>query len=134
MSYYDIHKALTQSIIDLNVGLPIAHENVDFNSSGASEFISVNTLMGDQDPITKSDLDTVTGIYQISIYTKSGTSVKTMLNATDSIMSYYIHNLKLTSNSQEIVVISTSSTSGRNDDDWFINDISVTFKSDIQRG
>ena len=134
MSYYDIHKALTQSIVDLAVGLPLAHENVDFDSSKVSSFIDITTLMGDQTPEDKTGLDIVRGIYQLSIYTKAGTSTKDMINATDVILGYYIHNLKLISNLQTVVIISSSSTGGRNENGWFINDIYITFQSDILRG
>ncbi len=133
MSYLDIHKALTQSIIDLNTGLPLAHENADFDSSKVSSFIDIATLMGDQDPITKTGLDIVQGIYQLTVYVKSGISTSLMLNAVDSIMGYYVQNLELTSNSQTVLINSTSSTGGRNEGGWYKNDISINFQSDILR-
>lgn len=133
MSYYDIRKALTQSIIDLNVGLPLFFENADFKSNAVESFIAITTLMGDQEPIDKTGIDLVQGIYQLSIHVKSGTSTKSLDDATDSIMGYYIHNLKLISGAQTVVIVSTSSTGGRNDNGWYVNDISITFKSDILR-
>ena len=133
MSYYDIRKALTQSIIDLDVGLPLFYENADFKSSSVDSYIAITTLMGDQEPMDKTGLDVVQGIYQLSIHVKSGTSTKDLDNATDLIMGYYIHNLKLVSGIQTVVIVSTSTTGGRNDDGWYVNDISITFKSDILR-
>jgi len=133
MSYLDIHKALTQSIIDLNTGLPLAHENTDFKSSSVDSFIGISTLMGDQDPITKSGLDIVQGIYQLTVYVKSGISTQSMLNAVDAIMGYYVQNKKLISNTQTVLINSTSSTGGRNEDGWYRNDISINFQSDILR-
>ena len=134
MSYYDIHKALTASIIDLDVGLPIAHENSNFDTEELDSYIRVVTLMGDQEPRDKAGLDVLQGIYQISIFTRSGVSVKTLLDAKDVIMGYYIHNLKLVSGAQTVVILSTRSTGGRNEDGWYIDDISITFESDILRG
>ena len=133
--YYEIHKALTQSVIDLGLSAPIAHENVDFNPETVSgnQFLDVTLLTNEQDSLTKSELDEVTGIYQISVYTKSGGSVKEALQTVDAITDFYKHNVQLVSGSQTVVIINSGRNGGRNLNGWYIVDISVSFKSDIQR-
>ena len=135
MAYYDIHKALTQSIIDLNLGLPIAHENVNFNPDNISGnmFIDLTTLFNDQVSLTKKELDEVTGVFQISVYKKSGLSIKSVLQTVDLITGFYKHNVTLTSGSQNVVIVNTGRNAGRNQDGWYVIDISVSFKSDILR-
>ncbi len=133
MSYFDIRSALTKSIKDLNTGLPIAYENTKFKSRDYDAFLDLNLLMDEQTPIDKTGLDIVEGIYQITIYVKRDTSTLAMDNATDTILGYYIHNLKLTSNAQTVVITKARSTGGRNEDGWYKNDISIYFKSDILR-
>ena len=135
-AYYEIHKALTQSVIDLGLTAPIAHENVGFNPETdvtGNQFIDLTLLTNEQDSLTKAELDEVTGIYQVSVYTKSGTSVKEAIETVDTIMDFYKHNVQLTSGTQTVVIINSGRNGGRNDNGWYIIDISISFKSDIQR-
>ena len=136
MAYYEIHKALTQSLINLGLSATIAHENVDFNPETdvtGHQFLDVTLITNDQDSLTKAELDEVTGIYQVSVYTKSGASVKKALQTVDTIMSHYKHNLSIVNGSQTVVVINSGRNAGRNQNGWFIIDVSISFKSDIQR-
>lgn len=135
MSYLSVHKALTQSIIDLGLGVPIAYENSDFiaNDVVGNHFIKVDLIPADQQSLTKAELDELRGIYQISVYTRSGISVGGAINIIDSLASEYIHNTKYTDGSQEVVIINFGRNTGRNDDGWYVIDCSINFKSDMQR-
>lgn len=208
MAYYDIHKALTQSLIDLSLDVPIAHENVDFDplgfssllydaqtanftldlvitgvTSGATaiievdvdsgatgvltlkevvgtfknneiitdtstgsatvdgvlitgsvtQFIDVTMIPAATEVISKDTLDEELGIYQISIYTRSGDSVKTAYELADIIALNYIHGLELTSGTQKIFIDNTSRNAGRNSNGWFIIDLSVNYIADLLR-
>ena len=136
MSYLSIHKALTQSIIDLNLGVPIAHENVDFDTEDVTgdHFIKVDLIPAEQQSLTKSELDELRGIYQISIYTKSGASVSGALAIIDNLKDEYIHNKTYTDVDQNVVIVNFSRNTGRNDNGWYVIDCSINFKSDLQRG
>lgn len=133
MAFYDIHKALTQSLIDLALGVTIAHENVDFNPISLSQFIDVTTIPATTEVISKDTLDEELGIYQISIYTRSGESVKTAYELADTIALNYIHGLQLTSGTQKVFIDNTNRSSGRNADGWFIIDLSVNYIADLSR-
>lgn len=135
MAYHEIHQALTQSIIDLALGLPIAHENKDFNpeEDGGSQFIDLTTLFGEQNVISKDSVDESPGIFQISVYTKSGVSVKTALVTVDLILANYQHGNTFTVSPQTIFILSASRNVGRNENGWYIIDLSIVFKSDIIR-
>jgi len=135
MAYHEIHKALTQSVIDLALGLPIAHENKDFDPEvdGGSQFIDLTTLFGEQEVISKDSVDESPGIYQISVYTKSGTSVKSPLITVDLILDNYRHGDTFTNSGQTVFITSASRNVGRNENGWYIIDLSIVFKSDIIR-
>ena len=133
MAYLDIHRALTQSIIDLNLGLAIAHENAPFDSSGIDSYIKVNSLFNEQDSITKQGFNEVSGIYQVSCFVKSGISVAAIIGHVDTLTAYYKNNTVFTSNTQNIEVLTVGRNEGRNIDGWYIIDVSVSFKSDILR-
>lgn len=133
MAYYDIHKALTQSVIDLSLGVPIAHENSDYDPVNDDCFIDLTTIPNDQVSLSKDTLDEVSSVYQISVYCKSGASVKQLLSIVDVITNFYKHNVRITSGAQEVIVINSGRNTGRNSDGWYIVDVSVTFKSDILR-
>lgn len=134
-AYQEIHQALTQSVVDLALGIPIAHENVDFDPEnvGGNQFIDLTTLFGEQEVISKDSVDESPGVYQISVYTKSGTSVKTALTTVDTILANYRHGDTFTSGSQTVFILNASRNAGRNENGWYIIDLSINFKSDILR-
>ena len=208
MSYLAIHKALTQSIIDLNLGLPIAHQNKDFDpstvfyldydgqtanfaegltitgatsgatgvilvdvdagatgtltlnnvsgtfendeiitdtatgsatvngvlsSGGATEFIDVTLLPASTEVISKDTLDEEIGIYQISIYSQSNTNINTIYTIADTIEANYKHGLELTSGTQKVFIDRTSRNGGRNNNGWFVIDLSINYIADLLR-
>lgn len=135
MAYYEIHQALTQSVTDLALGLPIAHENKDFNpeSDGGSQFLDLTSLFGEQDVISKDSVDESPGIFQVSVYTKSGDSVKTALQTVDLILANYRHGDTFAVAPQTVFILSASRNAGRNENGWYIIDLSIVFKSDIVR-
>lgn len=133
MSYLAIHKALTQSIIDLALGLPIAHQNKSFSAKNRTSFIDVSILPASVEVISKDSLDEERGVYQISLYTKSNTNIATIYGIADTIAAYYIHGLELTSGTQKVFIDRTERNGGRNGEGWFIIDLSVYYIADLLR-
>ena len=133
MAYLGIHKALTQSIIDLNLGLTIAHENADFDPKGLTSYIKVDTLFNEQDSVTKQGFNEVTGIYQVSCLVKSGGSIAAITNTVDALTAHYKNSTVFTSEEQNVEILTVGRNGGRNDNGWYVVDVSVSFRSDIQR-
>ena len=135
MAYLDIHKAMTQSVIDLALGLPIAHENKDFDPEvvGGTEFISINVLYDDQNTVTKTDLDDVTAFLQISYFTKSGSSVADTYTLVDKLNTAYPHARKITSNDQVINIQNIAVNKRGNVNGWYVTDFTIYFWTDIIR-
>lgn len=135
MSTYKIHQALVQSLIDLNLGLPIAHENVDFKTSDTGDFLQCFLLPAGRESLMKDDLgvDEERGIFQISYYRKAGESVGPALSIVDSVLDCYKHNHTISHQGQDVVIINSQRNAGRNEQGWWRIDISINYKSDIQR-
>lgn len=135
MAYLDIHKALTQSVIDLALGLPIAYENTDFNPErdGGSNYISINVMYDDQITVTKTNLDDVNGFLQVSNFTKSGGSVKTTYDLIDTLNTAYPHAKKLTANGQVVNIQNIAVNKRGNVNGWYITDFTINFWTDIIR-
>lgn len=134
-AYQEIHEALTTSIIDLALGVPLAHEGEDYSpENNVEQYIAVHSLFNDQESLDKTLYDEVTGIYQLSLYTRSGTGKLASVNAKiDVLSSYYKHGLALISGSQCVRVINFGRNGGRNENGWYRVDMSIPFKSDIAR-
>lgn len=141
-AYRDLHHALTDSLMTLNAlslgNLPIAFEGQDFNPEDKNQmtgdiFIDESYLYGDQQSLSKDTLDEITGIYQLSVYQRSGKGIADVLDIVDAIINNYVHNAKFTSGEQVAVVINSSRSPARIADGWYIVDISISFKSDKLR-
>jgi len=135
MSYLNIHKALTQSVIDLALGLPIAQENKDFDpeTQGGNEYISINILYDEQNTVTKTDLDDVNGFLQISHFVKSGSSVAVTYGLVDTLNAAYPHARKIISGTQTVNVQNIEVNKQGNVNGWYITDVTVYFWTDISR-
>ena len=135
MAYLDIHKALTQSVIGLSLGLPIAYENTDFNPEvdGGSHYISVNIMYEDQETITKTDLDDVNGFLQVSSFVKSSGSTKSTYDLLDALNAAYPHAKTFTSNGQVVNIKNIAVNKRGNINGWYTTNITVYFWSDIIR-
>ena len=135
MSYYNIHKALTQSVIDMSLGLPIAYENTDFNTEteGGEQYLTVNILFSEQNTVTKTNLDDVNGFLQISCYTKSGTSVGAMYTLVDTLNANYTHAKQFQANGQVINIQNISVNKRSNGDGWYITDFTINFWANMSR-
>lgn len=133
MSYLNIHKALTQSVIDLSLGIPIAHENVNFDPEAVQEYIAINILYDEQQTVTKTNLDDVNGFLQISYYTKSSTSVAAMYALVDIINAVYPHARKITSGAQTVNVQNIAVNKRNNVNGWYVTDITINFYTDLSR-
>lgn len=134
-AYQEIYQALTKSLVDLSLGLPIAYEarNYDPEKNGDQQYIRINTLYNDQESLDKSLYDEVTGIFQLSLYSKDSVSIANINSKIDALATYYKHNLKLINNSQCVTIINFGRNGGRNDNGWYLVDLSISFKSDIAR-
>ena len=134
MSKLGIHKALTQSLIDLALGVPIAHENVDFDleSFTGDAFIDLTNLPVGREALTKDDLNEDLGVYQISYYQRSGTSVGSALSDIDTITDFYKQDRVITNGITDVTITGSSQVALGNTLGWWRNDISVSYKADIQ--
>jgi len=93
----------------------------------------VTDLPAGKDSIAKDILDEARGLYQLSVYTRSGLLPKTALLTVDKIIVGYPFNTKFTSGVQTIVIRESSRSEGRNLNGWYIIDISIEYKSDFTR-
>lgn len=133
MSYQLIHQALTQSIIDLALGVPIAHENVDFDPSGVDSFIDVTLLPAITEVISKDTLDVESGIYQVSAYVRTGVSTAPIYAIADAVQGFYKHGVELVNGAQTVFIDHTERNGGRNLNGWFILDLSINYTADLTR-
>ena len=135
MAYLGIHKALTQSVIDLSLGLPIAYENSDFNPEidGGNSYLAISVLYDDQQTVNKTNLDDVNGFLQITNYTKSGSSVGDMYALVDTLNAAYPHARKITSGNQVVNIQNIAVNKRGNTNGWYATDFTIYFWSDISR-
>lgn len=135
MSMYDVHQALTQSFIDLALGIEISHENVDIDPTNDAPFVALTVLPSEEESLGKlpTGSDENFGIFQASFYTPSGESVGEILPLIDTTLAFYRHNVSVTANSQVVTIVSANRNGGRNSNGWYVYDVSINYKTDIAR-
>ena len=135
MAYLNIHKALTQSVLDLSLGLPIAHEDTNFNpeKSGGDQYISLNILYDEQQAVTKTGLDDVNGFLQITNFVKSSSGVKLTYDLMDILNTNYPHAKKFTAGNQVVNIKNIAVNKRGNVNGWYTTDFTIYFISDFTR-
>lgn len=133
-AYKEITLALRNSLIGLNLGYPIAYEGRDFDPESVDGiFISESFLYDTTESLTKTTLDEIRGIYQLSLYQRANDNILDVIELIDVIANAYVHNTKLVNGSQTVVIINTSRNQARIDGAWRVVDVSINFKSDKLR-
>tara|TARA_R110000796_G_scaffold121137_3_gene235268 strand:- start:219 stop:647 length:429 start_codon:yes stop_codon:yes gene_type:complete len=139
-TYQDIHSALTQSLIDLNVAslgtLPIAYEGQEFDPEtdvSGDIFIDESFMFSQQESLSKATLDEVRGIYQLTVYQRANLGLSNALATVDAIIDNYVHNNNFTNGVTKIVIVNSGRDVGRTDGGWYSIPLSIIFKTDKLR-
>ena len=130
-----VSQAFTESFMALEVGVAIAHENVNFNPANDEPFCTLNLLPDIGESLMKNadGQDQVNGIFQVSFYVPSGTSTGQILGLVDQVLAFYNHNRVLEQSGQFVQINNGGRNGGRNADGWYIIDISITWFAYINR-
>lgn len=129
MNYIDIHRALTQSLINASVGVPIAHENVTFNPDQHTAFVQPFTIIGDRDAIAKNGYGEVFGIYQIDVNVREGSAVGQALQIIDIINSYYTDSLELENGSTQVIILNRYRSNVSIENGWYTTSVTIDFRA-----
>lgn len=138
-TYNDIQTALTTQYVFINTNvigdLPTHWYLRDFNPESVAGpiFVSEDFLFNEQDALNKTSLDEVTGIYQLSVYLKNGESPSLLDVVVDGILSNFKYATSFVHNSQNVVIMDSGRNQARNQNGWYVVDLSINFKSDIPR-
>ena len=128
---YQANKKLTQALIDLNLGYPIAFENADFEPPEQGAWLSAHYLPVSNSSLMKDEfgLDEFAGIYQVSIYMPSGSGSGEAQRTADTIIQWFKHGRYV----DDVLILESTRNSGRSGSGWYIIDVSINFTVDLQR-
>ena len=130
-----VSQAFTESFISLGIGIGIAHENVNFNPTNNEPFCTL-TLLPDIGESMMKDVggqDQINGIFQVSFYVPSGTSNGEILGLVDQVLAFYNHTKVIDKDGQDVQINNGGRNGGRNEDGWYIIDVSITWFAYIDR-
>lgn len=133
MSTLEINQALVSGLISLNLGLPIAYENAQFDPVNNAPFLDVVNIPNERVSLSKRELDEETGVFQITYFQPSDTGTYDGLRTIDRILKAFVHNAAFLFGSQRVVVINSGRDAGENVNGWWRSIVSVSYKSDVLR-
>jgi len=136
MSMYEVSQALTESFVNLGLGITIAFENVNTDPANDETFVTLTTLPAMAESLGKrpiGDADQTNGIFQASFYTPSGTGYGEILQLVDTVLNAYKHTVTLTKNNQDVQIQNSGRNGLRNEDGWAIIDVSIEWFAYIDR-
>ena len=136
MSLYQVSQALTESFINLGLGITIAHENVNTDPDNDVPFVTLTFMPTMAESLGKAsvgDADQTNGIFQASFYVPSGTSTGAVMQLVDTVLQFYKHTATLIKDTQEVQIQNSGRNVGRNEEGWYVVDVSILFFAYIDR-
>ena len=142
MSYFNTKQALIAKLLSVPItgitASEIAFENNNFDPAGkpiwiACYFIPATTeILGK----TATSRDEQRGIFQVSVFVAINNQNydNSQLIAVDEILSGFQYNSTSVYNQQEVYILSSSVTSGDQNESWFKRDISINYLTFSNRG
>lgn len=131
MSIQNIESALTKKLESL--ALPTAWPNATFVPVNGTPYVEPSFLPGQNESIALGTDSPVRerGIYQISIFTPSGESIKEAGDIAEQILSAFQRATNLTYGSQLVrITKSYRGPGGQTDDGWYMTPVTVEWMSD----
>lgn len=103
--YADINALLIQSLIDANIGVPIAYENAVFDPDSVELFAGATIIPGTRESMTKNGYGEVIGIMQVDVFSRKNSSVGASLSVVDKVFEFYTDNLSLQNDDTEVIIL-----------------------------
>lgn len=119
MSLTNIDQAFVQTFIDGAFGLPIAHENINYEPVAGTEFVSLRLLPNDVTPLSYKHSDETDGIFRIILNWPQGEGAIQAKNKADQILAAFKIGTKLEYSGQKVTVTTAYRELGETIDGWY---------------
>ncbi|WP_299726845.1 phage tail terminator-like protein [uncultured Endozoicomonas sp.] len=129
-----VYSALSSHLTGLDLGLPIAWENVT-PPDKVGAWLAVMFIPAETVGSTLGDggLDESTGFYQVDAYAPTGEGWAELHSYADQVQRHFKNGLLLSHNGQAVQITSSSRTGGRVENGWYRLTLTINWRSYSQR-
>lgn len=128
-----IDQALVKLFVDSAFGLPIAHENDNYEPTAGTSYAEIFVLQNDTTPFSLSDSNETDGVFRVILrykLDKGAIAAKTMA---DTIFQAFGIGLRVVYDSATLTIINHSRQQGIPEDGWYKLVLSIGYKAVIRR-
>ena len=128
-----VDQAFIQAFIDGAFGLPIAHENKDYEPATGTAFAELRNLPNPIESQSLNDLNETTGIFRIYLNYPVNEGGYTAKAKAEAIMAAYGIGTSGSYSGQSAIITATQRQPGVNISGWFRVVVSINYKAFITR-
>lgn len=129
----ELDQALMQHFIDANFGLPIAHENSDYDPVAGTAYVQLETFVNPMTALSLNNTDQTDGYLQAILrYPEGELSIDAKTKA-DEILNVFKLGLRLSYGGQKLTVNRKERIKGAQEDGWYKVVVRIYFTAVLPR-
>ena len=128
-----IDQAFTQAFLSGSFGLPIAHENDNYEPIAGTPYAEIYLIPNDITPATLADSDETDGIFRINLRYPSDTYSIIAKTKADEIFSLFKIGTRLSYDGQKVTITGQSRGRGINEGGWYVLPLSIAYRAFLPR-
>lgn len=128
-----IDDAFVTAFIDGAFGLPIAHENIDYNPSPGTAYAEIFVIPNPRTPLSLQDTDITTGLFRVVLRYPVGDGSITAKTKAEAIIAAFPINSTVTAGGQSARVTRVMRDRGFPEDGWYKTVVTIFYEAFIAR-
>lgn len=128
-----IDQALISAFIDGGVGLPIAHENIDYAPTAGTAYAELLVLQNDVTPATLADSNDTDGVFRVILRYPIGGGAVAAKTKADQVFTAFAIGQRLSYDGVTLTILRNSRQPGVAEEGWFSLVLDMPYRANIVR-
>jgi hypothetical protein len=128
-----VDQAITQRVIDAALGLPIAHENIDYTPISGTPYAELKVFQNDLTAFSVTSSAQSDGFFQVLFHYPQNTSAIQAKTKADQLMASFKIGQKITRDGVTLVVNRVTRLEPSTDGGWYRLPVRIFFRSFLTR-
>ena len=131
MASLKIDQAFTFEFIAGAFGLPIAHENINYEPVQGTPYAEIKVMPNDTTKLTQNKSDVTDGIFRIYLRYPAGSGAVAAKTKAEEIIAYFAPGNSIGYSGQSVLIQSTARKEGIQNDNWYEIIITLSYWASV---
>jgi hypothetical protein len=131
MASLKIDQAFVTEFIAGAFGLPIAHENVDYEPVQGTPYAEINVLPNNTTKLTLNNSNETDGIFRIHLRYPTGKGAISAKTKAEEIIAYFAPGNRIGYGGQSVLILGTDRKQGIQNENWYEIIVTLTYWASV---